>query len=157
MRIGVISDTHGDLVSAERAINAMGDIDLLLHAGDTYRDAELLKEMLSIDMIAVKGNTDFDYEADLEKIINLDGKQIFLTHGHQYNVKYSLDRLYYRALETDSDIVIFGHSHMPLHVTEKDMVFLNPGSVSRPRGGSRPSYAIINIDAYINVELFEFR
>ncbi|WP_432663167.1 metallophosphoesterase [Wukongibacter baidiensis] len=157
MRIGVISDTHGDLVSAESAIKAMGDIDLLLHAGDTYRDAELLKEMLDIDVIAVKGNTDFDYEADLEKIISLDGKRIFLTHGHQYNVKYSLDRLYYKALETDCDIVVFGHSHMPLNVKEKDIIFLNPGSVSRPRGGSRPSYAIINIDVHIHTELFEFR
>lgn len=158
MRIGIISDTHGDIVSAERAIKIMGDIDLLLHAGDTYRDAELLKEMLGIDIIAVKGNTDFDYEADLERTISLDGKQIFLTHGHQYNVKHSLDRLYYKAIETNSDVVIFGHSHMPLHIKEKGIVFLNPGSVSRPRGGSKPSYAIINIKVDgMQIELFEFK
>ncbi|WP_432408024.1 metallophosphoesterase family protein [Wukongibacter sp. M2B1] len=157
MRIGVISDTHGDIVSAEKAIKAMGDVDLLLHAGDTYRDAELLKEMLNIDVIAVKGNTDFDYEADLERIISIDEKQIFLAHGHQYNVKYGLDRLYYKALETESDIVVFGHSHMPLHVEEKGIVFVNPGSVSRPRGGSRHSYATINIEVdNIHVELLAF-
>ncbi len=145
MKIGVISDTHGDLVSAEKAIRLMGDIDILIHAGDTFRDAMLIKEKTGIEVIAVKGNTDFDCEADIEKVISIGKKRIFLTHGHAYNVKFTLDRLYYKALETNSDIVIFGHSHMQTLVNEKDITFLNPGSVSRPRGGKKPSYAIIDV------------
>lgn len=145
MKIGVISDTHGDLVSAEKAIRLMGNIDMLIHAGDTFRDAMLIKEKTGIEVIAVKGNTDFDCEADIEKVISIGKKRIFLTHGHAYNVKFTLDRLYYKALETNSDIVIFGHSHMQTLVNEKDITFLNPGSVSRPRGGKKPSYAIIDV------------
>lgn len=156
MKIGVMSDTHGDLSSAEKAIKAMGEIDLLIHAGDTFRDAMLLKEKMGIDVVAVKGNTDFDCEADLETIISLGKKRVFLTHGHAYNVKFSLDRLYYRALETDSDIVIFGHSHMGTLITEKDITFLNPGSVSRPRGGTKASYAIINmVNEKFEIELHD--
>lgn len=145
MRIGILSDTHGDLLSAQQALKTMGDIDLLLHAGDTYRDAKLLEKMLNIDVVAVKGNIDFDCEGSSETTITIEGKKIFLTHGHKYNVKFNLERLYYRALEINADIVVYGHSHISMHQRENGIDFINPGSVSRPRGGSMPSYAIMNI------------
>ncbi|SHJ99436.1 metallophosphoesterase [Paramaledivibacter caminithermalis] len=145
MRIGLLSDTHGDTLSAEKAIKAMGDIDLLLHAGDTYADAKALQDVFGIEVVAVKGNTDFYCNAASETTIIIEDKKIFLTHGHKYNVKFGIDRLYYRALETNSDIVVFGHSHVPTHVEENNMIFVNPGSISRPRGGSKPSYGLINI------------
>lgn len=145
MKIGLISDTHGDVFIAEKAIKAMGDIDLLLHAGDTYLDAKLLHTMTGVDVVAVKGNTDFNCEAASETILTVENRKIFLTHGHKYNVKFGIDKLYYKALETDSDIVVFGHSHIPIYAKENGIVFINPGSVSRPRGGSMPSYGIMNI------------
>lgn len=145
MKIGLISDTHGDVFSGEKAINTMGNVDLLLHAGDTYLDAKLLHQMTGVDVVAVKGNTDFDCEAESETIVTIEDKSIFLTHGHKYNVKYGIDKLYYRALETNCDIVVFGHSHIPVYVEENGIVFINPGSISRPRGGSKPSYAVMNI------------
>jgi len=44
-------------------------------------------------------------------------------------------------------MVITGHTHVPdLHtefIAGKRVVFLNPGSAARPRGGSRASYALI--------------
>jgi putative phosphoesterase len=145
MKIGLISDTHGDVFSGEKAIKAMDDVDLILHAGDTYSDAKLLQKITGIDVVAVKGNTDFDCEADSETILTIEDKKIFLTHGHKYSVKSGIDRLYYRALETNSDIVVFGHSHIPIYVEENGIVFINPGSTSIPRGGSNPSYGIIDI------------
>ncbi|SKC92478.1 metallophosphoesterase family protein [Maledivibacter halophilus] len=155
MRIGILSDTHGDLLSAQRALKAMGNIDLLLHAGDTYRDAKLLEEMIDIDVIAVKGNIDFHCEAPSETIITIEGKKIFLTHGHNYNVKFNLNRLYYKALEINSNIVIFGHSHMSMHKKENGIDFINPGSISRPRGGTKQSYAIMNVcRENVDIQLF---
>jgi len=158
MKVGVISDTHGNILSAERAIKAMGEIDLLIHAGDTYRDAILLEEKMGIDVIAVKGNTDFDCDADLQTTIMIEDKRIFLTHGHIYNVKYNLSRLYYKALESESNIAIFGHSHIPAHIKEEGIILLNPGSVSSPRDGRRPSYAVMDISKdNIKIELFELK
>lgn len=158
MKIGIISDTHGDIPSGRKAIKAMGKIDLLIHAGDTYRDAMLLKEVTKLDVVAVKGNTDFDCEAPSEATINVEGKKIFLSHGDKYNVKYSLDKLYYKALETNSNIMIFGHTHIPTYVKEGGIVFINPGSVSRPRGGSKPSYVVMNIDEKgVKVNLYELK
>ena len=39
MRIGVLSDTHGITSIAEKALAQMGNIDILLHAGDLATDA----------------------------------------------------------------------------------------------------------------------
>ncbi len=154
MKIGIISDTHGGLDQAEKAVNSMGQIDLLVHAGDTYTDAEYIKNKFNIEVIAVSGNTDGLSNNPSEKILTLEGKKIFLTHGHRYGVKYGLDKLYYRALELEADIVIYGHSHMPLYIKEGNVIVINPGSPSRPRGGSKPSYALLEINSnQIDVEI----
>lgn len=156
MKIGIISDTHGDRISAEAAIEDMGDIDLLIHAGDTYEDAIYLKNKLGIEVVAVSGNTDFSSNQPSETSFRIGNTKIFLTHGHKYNVKYSLDKLYYRALEKKADVVIFGHSHIPLYVNEGNIIFVNPGSTSKPRGGSKHSYGIMTIkNKKISIKLQE--
>lgn len=146
MKIGIISDTHGDLSNAERAINDMGKVDLLIHAGDTYEDAMKLKEKFSLNVIAICGNTDCSTEKPSEQNFMIEDKKIFLTHGHKYDVKDSLNNLYFRAKELEADIVIFGHSHVPQYIRENNLIFINPGSVSRPRGGSSASYALLEIN-----------
>jgi len=145
MKIGIISDTHGDLINTERAVMDMGDIDLLIHAGDTYRDAMEIKEKFGLEVIAVCGNTDYSSRTMCETTFEIGDKKIFLTHGHQYDVKYDLTRLYYRAQEVGADIVVFGHSHIPQYIRENDLIFINPGSVSRPRGGSKATYALLEL------------
>ncbi|MDK2920303.1 MAG: uncharacterized protein PWQ37_3036 [Candidatus Petromonas sp.] len=147
MKLGIISDSHGDTINLEKAVKAMGHIDILIHAGDTYNDAMYLKEKFDLEVVGVKGNTDLFSNGVSETTFKLRGKKILLTHGHKYGIKYSLDKLYYKSLELNADIVIFGHSHIPCYLEENGVIFINPGSVSRPRGGSGPSYAIMEIKA----------
>ena len=40
-----------------------------------------------------------------------DGIKIFFTHGHKWGVKYSTDRLFYKAKEIGAQIALFGHTH----------------------------------------------
>ena len=63
-------------------------------------------------------------------------KIIFCTHGHRYN-KYYLP-------EVDFDIFINGHTHVGLIEKEGNKYYLNPGSISLPRNGSRNSYMILD-------------
>ena len=45
------------------------------------------------------------------------------------------------------DIVMFGHTHRPIIDYHKDVIALNPGSLSYPRQeGKRPSYIIMDLD-----------
>jgi uncharacterized protein len=133
MRIGVVSDSHGNLYMLDKAINAMGNVDLLVHLGDHYQDALKVNKKFKYDMVYVAGNNDFINAENAEKQIEVSGKRIFLTHGHKYGVNFGLMQLEYKAREQETDIMLFGHTHRYLVDNSNGIFYLNPGSVSRPR------------------------
>ena len=92
LRIGVISDTHGNLTFASKALNLWGKVDCILHAGDGYRDALALAKMAGCPVYAVCGNTDGVFSpteelVDLQDLTEEDLKvhKILLTHGHEFS------------------------------------------------------------------------
>ena len=42
------------------------------------------------------------------------------------------------------DALVYGHIHLPVAETMGDKFLLNPGSVSLPKGGNPPSYAMLD-------------
>lgn len=150
MKILVLSDTHGKTEIFPRIKEQVNDIDLVIHLGDNTKDVQQLKEEFLTDVYNVKGNCDYmDDITPEEKVINIYGKKIFLTHGHNYGVYESLNNIYYRAKELDVDIVLFGHSHIPISVNHEDILLFNPGSTALPRGGSKRSFGIIEIESNV--------
>lgn len=145
MKIGVISDTHGDVNKAKEAIAHMGEIQLLIHLGDHYDDGMKLKEKLHVPLVAIKGNCDSDPGAEAEIVKEIGSHKFLLVHGHQYGVKVDLNRLYYRAMELGCDVALYGHTHVPISITYGNLLILNPGSPSLPRGGSKASYGLVEI------------
>ena len=145
LRIGVFSDTHGILDNVPIALARMGKLDLLLHAGDCYGDLEQLKKMTNVPVEAVIGNCDMWCAGPREHIINLAGKKIFLVHGHQYNIKSGLHKLYSHAEEIGVDVVVYGHTHQAESLQYGSILMFNPGSISRPRNQDYPSYGLLEI------------
>lgn len=145
MKLGVISDSHGDVYRCEMAIKKMEDVDYLIHLGDYCRDAEKISKELKRDIIYVKGNCDFSSSADTDRVIEVEGRKFFITHGHKYNVKSDYLGLYYKAEEIGADAVLFGHTHSAKVFEQNGILFINPGSISRPRNGIE-TYAVITID-----------
>ncbi len=74
------------------------------------------------------------------------GMNIYLTHGHENGVYYGLDNLAYTALEKQSSLVFYGHTHVAARVVSKSMYLVNPGSCTSPRRGLPPSCAIVDIN-----------
>ncbi|NLM50499.1 MAG: metallophosphoesterase [Clostridiaceae bacterium] len=144
MRALVISDTHGDIKNAKSAIKLTSP-DVIFHLGDLVRDAIKLKEEFShIPIHYVKGNNDFSL-APAEQVVDFGGYKIYLCHGHQFDVHYTLNRLMYRAQEKGAHAVLFGHTHRSFYETYEDIIFLNPGSPSRPRDYA-PSAGVLEIE-----------
>jgi hypothetical protein len=156
MRVGVLGDSHGDLDLSKQAVRAMGAVDLLVHTGDFYQDALLLADQLGVEVHAVVGNCDRCVPGPREELLELAGHRIFLTHGHLYGVKQGLLRLDYRAREVGADLVIFGHTHVPLSEEFNGIRYLNPGSVAWPRLAGQCSYALIRLEPGmpVDTELF---
>lgn len=160
MEILIISDTHGRVSIAERVIESLkSSIDMIIHCGDVVNDAKKIKEKYNIPIEYVRGNCDFDLETPSEKVIELAGKCIMITHGHNYGVKYTKTNLYYAAEEKKADIVIFGHTHIAEIEEAYGILYINPGSISLPRNGIN-SYAILSISggrAFANICTYKIR
>ena len=145
MRIGVISDTHGIISSIERLGCEIKGLDVLIHLGDNVDDISLIRKHYKGEIINVKGNCDLSTNTPNDRVEEICLKKIFLTHGHRYSVKEGLAKLRYKALETEADIVLYGHTHIGKIDFEEGIWYINPGSVSLPRDGAR-SFAIITIN-----------
>ena len=146
MKLLVFSDSHKHIAKMQNVLEKHGeDADCVLHLGDCCVDAERMAHKFpQLKFLWVSGNCDYSYEP-AEKLLSLGGKKIFVTHGHQYHVKTGYQRIVYSALERGADACFFVHSHQPDVFYESGVLFLNPGSISLPRGMSPPSYGVAEI------------
>lgn len=145
MRIGVISDTHRDKSSIQQLGSKIGGLDMLIHLGDNVEDIAIIKSYYNGLIVNVRGNCDFLKGAPNDRVEEICGKRVFLTHGHRYDVKDNLLKLRYKALEVGASIVLYGHTHIGQIDFEEGIWYINPGSVALPRDVGR-SFAIININ-----------
>ena len=143
MRIGVFSDSHGDISNARRFFDRLAPLDCLFHLGDYASDGEKLSQLFGCPLYTVRGNCDYRSGEPLERQVDLGGKRFLLLHGHQY---YSYSSLLYRGEEVHADMVLYGHTHMPDLSADGSRLILNPGSLSRPRGGSVESCALVLLE-----------
>lgn len=147
MKIGVISDTHGNMPAIRRAIAAVGPVDMWLHAGDFSQDANALAEFTGLPVTAVAGNCDGIATAKVDEFIEAVGKRIWLTHGHRYQVKERTKELAWWSRQFGADIVVYGHSHRPEIICEEDVIIFNPGSAAYPRQAKIPTVGLLEIGA----------
>lgn len=147
MKILVVSDTHGAVF--ESAISPMENeknIDLMIHCGDKYRDAEKLAAILNIKKYyRVPGNCDYDViNKKTSLLLELENKRVLVTHGHLEQVKDNLDILKMKAIGNKVDIVLFGHTHKSYNKIENSILYFNPGSTILPKDGNA-SYGVLDI------------
>ncbi len=140
MRILVLSDSHGCESGLIRAIEEQPGARHVLFLGDGLRDLHYVATRYPERVFtSVRGNNDFSAEEPNERLIELGGKRIFMTHGHTYGVKGTDYHLLSAAAGNRADIAVYGHTHTPVTRYEDGIYLMNPGSV---REGS---YGIIDI------------
>ena len=146
MRAIVVSDSHNDTASLERAIDSQGKLDLIIHLGDIARDVDYIESCYyPVKVVSVLGNNDYRYE-DYERVIDFDGHKIFICHGHTQSVSSGYERLEATARSKECEAALFGHTHRSvLEKREDGFMILNPGSVSKPRG-CKPSFAVLETE-----------
>lgn len=120
---------------------------------ERQKTAGILNDLMEY-IIAVRGNCDTDLDQDLlyfpmmsdYKKLNVDGYELFITHGHLYN-KYHLPS------SNKKVILIHGHTHIPCIENTKEYMYLNPGSVLDPRQGTPHTYMIYKEKEFIIKDL----
>lgn len=160
MKIFVASDIHGDADICAKVLEKYREegADRLLLLGDIlyhgprndlpsgYAPKKVIEMLNNIkdEMIVVRGNCDTEVDqmvlqfpilADYIYIISGE-TEIFCTHGHKFTPD---DHPYLR----EGSVFLSGHTHITTDETRDGIRYMNPGSPSIPKGGTVPSYIVI--------------
>ena len=157
MKVGVFSDSHGNLITLKKALDQMGAVDVIIHLGDYVEDALYLRTLTNITIHILKGNMDqFTEEGSPYLFTTIGGFKFFATHGHHYGVKNSVEQIYHAGLEKNAQVILFGHTHKACVYDDGQILIMNPWSVGAPRMGDPESYGLITTteDGDINGEIF---
>jgi len=139
VKLLVMSDTHGDTEVIKRVREANPNVDAIIHCGDSELafDHPYLE-----DVWKVRGNCDRDARFPDEQLFEVEGINVFVAHGHLLNVKSTIMNLLYRSKEVEANVAFFGHSHVLGAELVDNILFVNPGSLLKPRGIAEKSYAV---------------
>ena len=153
MRIIVISDSHGNTRNIERAVENQPEANIIIHLGDGVDDIVDLEFVYrDKQFYQVAGNCDWGSSLPLEGELKVADKTIFFVHGHEYKVKTSLQHIKLEARKRNADIVLFGHTHLPITEYDDELYLLNPGSLQYTDG----TYGVIDItDAGISLQIIK--
>ena len=85
MKVLVFSDSHGCVRNMIKAIDEHKEIKKVIHLGDVLKDVyELQRNFQDLDIEFVKGNNDWRSDVRESKVIDVYGRKIFITHGHNF-------------------------------------------------------------------------
>ena len=125
----------------------MRPLDMLIHLGDVEGEEDYIELLAECPLEIVAGNNDFFSDLPREKSLRIGKYRVLLTHGHYYCVATGVADIEREAAARDYDIVMFGHTHRPVIHYGKDIIALNPGSISFPRQeGRKPSCIMMETD-----------
>lgn len=144
MRVLVLSDLHGRPSRFEQALEEQPQAAAVLFLGDGVEQAkELAAFYPQKSFYFVCGNCDLASTEPSTKIVTLNGISIFMTHGHKYGVKYSLEPLLQAARQQGCKIAVYGHTHLAYEAYRDGLYLFNPGCLCGDR--AKPSYGIMDL------------
>lgn len=166
MKLMIASDIHGSAYYCRRLLECyknegaerlllLGDI--LYHGPrndlpEEYAPKKVIEMLNAVsgELLCVRGNCeaevdqmvlDFPVLADY-CILYVGGRMIFATHGHIHNTA-NPPKL------GQGDILLHGHTHVPVCEAHGHYTYINPGSVSIPKENSPHGYILLEDDRFV--------
>ncbi|MET9340491.1 metallophosphoesterase family protein [Nonomuraea sp. NPDC003804] len=143
MNVVVLSDTHAPRrwrSCPPRVAEHLRGADAILHAGDVCVPSVLAELAAFAPVHVVKGNNDGPELAAPETLeLTLDGLRVGMVHDSG-PARGRLARM--RRLFPEADLVVFGHSHIPLDESGEGLRIFNPGS---PTDRRRQPYGTLGV------------
>ena len=170
MRLFIASDIHGSAYYCKKMLESyerekadkmllLGDI--LYHGprNDLPKDYAP-KQVIAMlnprkeEILCVRGNCDTEVDQMVLEfpiladycLLMMGEKLIYATHGHVYH-ETNLPPM------GEGEILLHGHTHLYGAKRAGSHLILNPGSVSIPKGGNPPTYAVLENGMFVVKEL----
>jgi len=184
MRVGIISDVHGDyetLVQTLHRLRRVHQAEKLLCAGDIVGrgpdENAVVEEIRRWNVVTVRGNHD-DFAPDISAenlrylkhlpvdwVGSISGRRVFMCHGKPGNNMWGIYRdhlsetylsMMLRSLKVD--VMVTGHTHVPLFMRVPEGVLVNPGSLYTFQSDRATSgtYAVLDLSD-MTVGLYDAR
>ncbi len=140
-KIVVMSDSHGYHQMIDEVREREPDGDYYVHCGDSEAPVEMMRHWL-----CVKGNNDWYSDFNDKIIFQAEDVRFLVVHGHRFGYSDRESRMIYALQESECDVLLSGHTHVPMCKDVDGYILINPGSTTLPRGGSSRSYCVIIVD-----------
>ncbi|HIR75809.1 MAG TPA: phosphodiesterase [Candidatus Choladousia intestinipullorum] len=173
MKLFIASDIHGSAFYCRKLLDTyekegaqrmilLGDI--LYHGPRNDLPKEYApKEVIRMlnekkhEIYAVRGNCEaevdqmvLEFPVLADYMLLFAGERaVYATHGHVYNEAHLPPM-------KPGDVLLHGHTHVLRAEKKGDIIILNPGSVSIPKEGNPPTYAVLE-DGVFTIRDFEGR
>ena len=135
-RVIVLSDTHGLL--RPEVLEYLSQADITIHGGDINTQAIVDKLREYAPLYIVRGNNDKEWAEGLPQSLTftIGGVRFFLVHNRK-DVPSDL---------SDTDVVVYGHSHKYACEERNGVLWLNPGSCGRRRFDQEITFAVMTVN-----------
>ncbi len=149
-KILILSDIHGGVGRAAKAVKMHRECKTVLFLGDGARHIDSLREHNpSAAFVSVRGNCDtpFDGVEETELTLDICSHRLFICHGHTRMVKSGKGALLKAAKEKNCTITLFGHTHIASEEYDRDsgIYMFNPGSIGEARDG-KYTFGLLTLD-----------
>lgn len=164
-RVAVITDIHGNLPALHASLAAIDAVGVdTTYCGCAYvtpHDRELGQRSVAWTLEHTdQASKDFMRDLPFELRFELGDRRIRMVHGsprkvNEYLFQDKPARLYERlAASADCDVLVFGHTHKPWMHVYGAVLFVNCGSVGKPKDGDpRCAFAILELDEHDELQV----
>lgn len=166
----IASDIHGSAFYCRKLLEAFDreEADKLLLLGDIlyhgprnplpeeYNPKEVARMLneRKEKILCVRGNCDGEVDQMMLEfpiladycLLSVGKRMIFATHGHHFNEK-NLPML------SEGDVLLHGHTHIPVLEEREGYILANPGSVTLPKENSIRGYLLLDEKSFILKDL----
>lgn len=131
--------------------------------GCAYTDPRL-KELGDLSLFWTREHTIQENKGFLQSLvpeirIRADGQRVLMVHGsprrmneylYEDRPQATFERI---AKASDAEVLLFGHTHLPYEKKVAGTLFVNTGSVGKPKDGDpRAGYVIADVGAGVEIE-----